>query len=108
MRDPITPQQFSESDGVDDWRVVAAGASAAYRIPSFTAGGEFVARVAVIADELDHHPDVDLRVRRVVLRTTTHSARSLTELDVALARRVTAVARELGFAPDPGAVPSDD
>jgi len=104
MRDPITAQQFHDSDGIDDWRVVTLGASAVYRTASFTEGASFASRIAAIADELDHHPDVDLRARRVAIRTTTHSEKSLTELDVLLAQRIQSVAREFGLEPDPAAV----
>jgi Pterin-4a-carbinolamine dehydratase len=104
MRDPITAQQFHDSDGIDDWRVVTLGASAVYRTASFTEGASFASRIAAIADELDHHPDVDLRARRVAIRTTTHSEKSLTELDVLLAQRIQSVAREFGLDPDPAAV----
>ena len=104
MRDPITAKQFHEAEGVDDWRVVTGGASAVYRTPSFSAGASFAVIVATIADELDHHPDVDLRARSVTIRTRTHSANSLTELDVALAQRISVAAREAGFEADPSAV----
>lgn len=104
MRDPITAQQFHDSDGIDDWRVVTGGASAVYRTASLTEGAAFTTRVATIADELDHHPDIDLRARRVALCTTTHSEKSLTELDVLLAQRIQVVARELDLEPDPAAV----
>ncbi|HWH97202.1 MAG TPA: 4a-hydroxytetrahydrobiopterin dehydratase [Pseudolysinimonas sp.] len=101
MRDPITAQQFHGSDGVDDWRVVSDRAAAVYRIPSFTAGAEFALAIATIADELDHHPDIDLRAHRVTIRTSTHSAKSLTEMDVALAQRIQLAARERQLVADP-------
>ena len=94
MRDPITAQQFHDSDGIEDWRVVSGTASAVYRTPSLTAGAEFALTIATIADEIDHHPDIDLRARSVTIRTVTHSAKSLTEMDVALAQRIQVVARQ--------------
>jgi len=100
MRDPITAQQFHDSDGIDDWRVVTLGASAVYRTASFTEGASFASRIAAIADELDHHPDVDLRYASVTVRTTTHSEGGLTDHDVALALRITRAADQLGFAPE--------
>jgi 4a-hydroxytetrahydrobiopterin dehydratase len=104
MRDPITARQFHDADGIDDWRVVTGGASAVYRVTSFSSGAAFTARIATIADELDHHPDVDLRARSVTIRTRTHATNSLTERDVALAQRVQAAARELGLVADPAGV----
>lgn len=104
MREPITAQQFHDAPGVDDWRVVAGGASTVYGTPSFSAGAAFAVTVAMIADELDHHPDLDLRARSVTIRTSTHSAKSLTEMDVALARRISVAAHEAGLNADPSAV----
>lgn len=104
MRDPITAKQFHDSEGIDDWRVVTGGASAVYRTSSFAAGASFAVTIATIADELDHHPDIDLRARSVTIRTRTHSANSLTEMDVALAQRISLAARDAGLEADPSAV----
>jgi 4a-hydroxytetrahydrobiopterin dehydratase len=104
MRDPITAKQFHDSDGIEDWRVVSGGASAVYRVSSFSEGVGFAVLIASIADELDHHPDVDLRARSVTIRTRTHSANSLTEMDVALAQRIQVAARQLELVADPTGV----
>lgn len=104
MRDPITAKQFHDQEGIDDWRVVSGGASAVYKTPSFSAGAAFAVTIATIADELDHHPDVDLRARSVTIRTRTHSTNSLTEMDVALAQRIQLAARELDLVADASAV----
>lgn len=104
MRDPITAKQFHDSDGIDDWRVVSGGASTVYRTPSFSAGAAFAVTIAAIADDLDHHPDIDLRARSVTIRTSTHSEKALTEMDVVLAQRIQVVARGAGLEADPSAV----
>lgn len=64
--------------------------------PSFADAVRLVDAVAVQADALDHHPDVDLRWRTVTFTFSTHSAGGVTELDVELARRVLATAGETG------------
>lgn len=51
----------------------------------------FVNAVGALAEELDHHPDVDIRWNEVTLRLSTHSAGGLTELDLELARRIDAL-----------------
>jgi 4a-hydroxytetrahydrobiopterin dehydratase len=48
----------------------------------------FVNRVALVAQALDHHPDIDIRWNRVTLRLTTHSAGTLTDLDRDLAQQI--------------------
>ena len=49
----------------------------------------FVDRVAIAADELDHHPDIHVeRYRNVRITTTTLATGKLSDADVALARRI--------------------
>ncbi len=58
-------------------------------LPSFRAAIEAVDRIADIAEELDHHPDIDVRWRRLVLACSTHAAGGrVTDLDVTLATRI--------------------
>jgi len=47
-----------------------------------------VDKVAVIAEEMNHHPDIDIRWRTLRFRLSTHSAGGVTELDLRLARRI--------------------
>jgi 4a-hydroxytetrahydrobiopterin dehydratase len=56
----------------------------------------FVDRIAVAADELDHHPDVHVeRYRNVRIVTTTFATGKLSDADVALARRIDELADPL-------------
>ena len=55
------------------------------RLPSLPAAIEVVDRVAEIAEERNHYPDIDIRWRTLVLRCSTHSAGGITALDVELA-----------------------
>ncbi len=52
-------------------------------------------RVAEIAEEMNHHPDMDIRWRTVTFSLSTHSAVGVTQLDVELAHRIDAVAASL-------------
>ena len=61
-----------------------------YRFPDFAGAMEFVNHVARMAEEIDHHPDIDIRYDRVRLMTSTHSSGGLTEMDFDLARRIDA------------------
>jgi 4a-hydroxytetrahydrobiopterin dehydratase len=51
----------------------------------------YVNAVAVLAEEMDHHPDIDIRWNQVTLRLSTHSAGGLTGADLELARRIDAL-----------------
>jgi 4a-hydroxytetrahydrobiopterin dehydratase len=102
----ISPAQFHEAAGIEDWRVVGDGVCAYFRTGSFAAGARLVRAISELGDatELDeHHPDVDVRYAGVTVRLITVGGGyyGLTERDVDLARRISATARDLGFAADP-------
>ena len=59
-----------------------------FQFPSFRDAIIFVNRVASLADDLDHHPDIDIRYTKVSLALTTHSTNGLTEKDIKLAESV--------------------
>lgn len=59
-----------------------------YTFPSFSAAMQFVNRIAQLAEEADHHPDIDIRYDRVKLALSTHSAGGLTRRDFDLAGRI--------------------
>ncbi len=59
-----------------------------YTFPTFRSAIVFVNRVATIADELNHHPDIDVRYNSVSLGMTTHDAGGVTEKDLGLAERI--------------------
>lgn len=61
-------------------------------LPSFAAAVGLVVAVAAEAERLDHHPDVDLRHRRVRFGLRTWTADGVTPLDLDLARRIDALA----------------
>jgi 4a-hydroxytetrahydrobiopterin dehydratase len=104
MVEQITPGQFHQADGVADWRVVFEGASAYFRTGSFATGVALVDAIGTLADAANHHPDVDLRYGGVTVRLWTHEVQGLSERDIALARRISSAARELGVSADPSAV----
>src|SRR6266699_1190035 len=104
MTGRITPQQFHDSDGVEDWRVLAHGACAHFRTGSFAAGLTLVDAIGGLADAANHHPDVDLRYAGVTVRLISHDVLGLSERDVNLARQISAAARELDIPADPAAV----
>ncbi len=51
----------------------------------------YVNAVGALAEEMDHHPDVDIRWNAVTLRLSTHSEGGITHLDLDLARRIDAL-----------------
>jgi 4a-hydroxytetrahydrobiopterin dehydratase len=108
MDDGITPDEFHASEGVADWRVLGEGAYALWRTASLAESARLVDAIARIDGIEDHRPDIDIRPPGVTVRLLTRSGDwyGMTRRDVELARRISAAARELGLAADPGAVQS--
>lgn len=51
----------------------------------------FVNSVALLAQRINHHPDIDIRWNKITLRLSTHSEGGLTEKDFTLARQIEAL-----------------
>ncbi|MBO9307267.1 4a-hydroxytetrahydrobiopterin dehydratase [Thermomicrobium sp.] len=63
-----------------------------YVFKNFREAMAFVNRVAELAEEARHHPDITIRYNRVQLLLTTHEAGGITERDIALARKLAELA----------------
>ena len=59
-----------------------------YAFPSFRDSIVFVNRIASIADDLNHHPDIDVRYNKVLLTISTHDVGGVTEKDLSLAGKI--------------------
>ena len=70
------------------WSGGEDGIERTLELPSFRAAVEAISVIADVAEQLDHHPDMDLRWTKVRVAVVTHSAGGLTDLDLELARRV--------------------
>lgn len=101
MTELITPQQFHDSDGVEDWRVLWAVAYAVFRTGDFATGVRLVEQIGRLAEAAEHHPDLNLRSGVLEVRLVTKEHWSLTDVDLSLARQISAAARALDVRADP-------
>ncbi len=94
----VPADAFTDLDGLDGWRHDGDALRACFRVEGFAQGASLVADIARLADDLDHHPDIDLRYPGDVhLTVTTHAAGDqVTDRDVDLARRISAMASRAG------------
>ena len=77
-----------------DWKPDGGAIAAAYTFASFRDALAFIVRVGFEAEELNHHPDLTNAYNRVSFRLSTHDAGgAVTERDIVLATRISAVAR---------------
>jgi len=94
----VTPDEIAQTDGLEDWSVIDGPAIAAEFIaPDYLAAADLARTFAALAEEHQHHPDLELRYPgRLKVLLTTHDTGGLSNHDVAMARRFTAAARDAG------------
>jgi len=64
-----------------------------FTLSSFTGAAKFIAKIAPIANRMDHHPDLQLhRYKRVKIMLTTHDAGGITRKDFDLASKIDTLA----------------
>lgn len=72
---------------VPEWKKKNDSITRTFQFKNFPGAMDFVNSVAPLAEEANHHPDIDIRWNKVTLTLTTHDAGGLTEKDFALAKK---------------------
>ncbi len=88
MTDDEVTQQL---EGLPDWHRADTdepSITATYELDDFVAALAFVNKVGDEAEQLNHHPDIDIRWNKVILVLSTHSEGGLTQADIELATRI--------------------
>jgi 4a-hydroxytetrahydrobiopterin dehydratase len=75
-------------DEVPKWQLGDNSIGRTFEFEGFQPAIEFVNRLAKEAEEMNHHPDIDIRWNKVRLVLSTHSAGGLTDLDFMLATKI--------------------
>jgi 4a-hydroxytetrahydrobiopterin dehydratase len=88
------------AEALPGWRL-AEGRDAirrGFRFRDFSEAWGFMARVALLAEAQDHHPEWSNTYNRVEILLTTHDAGGLSERDLRLARAISALGEPRGGA----------
>jgi 4a-hydroxytetrahydrobiopterin dehydratase len=80
--------------GLPGWSRRGDTLTKTYTFEKFADGIAFVGRVAKAADEMDHHPDIDIRYTKILMSLSTHDAGGVTQSDLTLAERIEAASRD--------------
>jgi len=78
------------------WTLQAGKLHRELRFADFSEAFGFMTRVALAAEGLNHHPEWSNVWNRVMINLTTHDCGGLSNLDLALARRIDALAGQPG------------
>jgi 4a-hydroxytetrahydrobiopterin dehydratase len=85
----LSDEEIAERLSGSGWRREGDEIVRDWKLADFAGAMRFVNRVADLAEEADHHPDILVHGwNRVRLSLTTHSAGGLTEADFGMAERI--------------------
>lgn len=96
----LTPEQI-RAENLDGWRVVDATLRTRFHTGDFAAGLALVNRIGAAAEEMNHHPDIELTYPSVTVTLSSHDVGGVTRRDIDLARLISGLAVDAGVAADP-------
>ncbi len=67
------------------WRLSRGALRCEFKFETFKKAMDFVVKVGAMAEEADHHPDIDIRYSVVRLALSTHDAGGISDKDFSLA-----------------------
>ena len=73
---------------VPEWELEDDCICRSFEFDSYMEGIDFVNGVAELAEEADHHPDLEVSYGMVDVTLTTHDLKGLTEQDFLLAQKI--------------------
>jgi 4a-hydroxytetrahydrobiopterin dehydratase len=97
LTDEEITRQLADLPG---WTRDGDAITAAYTAPDFPTGIRLVDEAADAAEQMNHHPDIDIRWTTTRWRLSTHSEGGLTQLDLELAHQIGQAAARLGATAD--------
>lgn len=101
--DRLTGEEVA-SEGLGDWVHLVGRLHARFRLGDFAAALALVDDIGAAAEEMDHHPDLELRWGQVDVALSSHDVGGVTRRDVRLARRVSELAAQHGATAVPAEV----
>lgn len=89
MRQKLSDLEIQRAlGGLPGWSRKGEVLTKTFTFDRFADGIAFVDRIARTADEMDHHPDIDIRYTKVTATLSTHDAGGITQSDLKLAQAI--------------------
>ena len=87
--DTLSQEQIAAAlSELNGWGLDGEALTRTFRFADFVHAIGFVEHLAEVAEEKQHHPDIDIRYNKVTLQRSTHSAGGVTQRDVELAEAI--------------------
>jgi 4a-hydroxytetrahydrobiopterin dehydratase len=91
---PLTESQMKELLSRETaWKLEGGKLVRDWSFKDFVEAMKFVNRIAALAEEAGHHPDIDIRYNKVRLGLVSHDAGGVTERDALMAARISEMAK---------------
>ena len=90
----IMPELLNAQDIKDwlkklpEWELEKKHIERLFEFDDFAQSIDFVNQVADIAEDEEHHPDIDIRYNKVKISLSTHSEGGITDLDFEIAEKI--------------------
>jgi 4a-hydroxytetrahydrobiopterin dehydratase len=73
---------------LEGWRRRGEAIAKEFKLDDFVGSVDFINRLTPVAEEMNHHPDLQVSWNTVTVSITTHSEGGLTENDFELAKKI--------------------
>jgi len=86
---PLSENEINDAlFGLEGWRQEGNQIVKQFKFKNFVESMGFVTKVAILAERVDHHPDILIEYSKVTITLFTHSEGGLTEKDFNLANEI--------------------
>jgi 4a-hydroxytetrahydrobiopterin dehydratase len=91
-KENMTDKKITEAIAqLTDWKVVNDKLNRTFTFDNFVEAFAFITKIAIVAEKMDHHPELFNTYNRVVIDLTTHDAGGIGALDIELAQKIDAL-----------------
>jgi 4a-hydroxytetrahydrobiopterin dehydratase len=89
MAELLTDEQINEAlAGLPQWQREGEALTRTAKVPGFMDAIAAVNRIAEIAENANHHPDIDIRFNKLTFSCATHSKGGITQADASMAGEI--------------------
>lgn len=74
--------------GLDGWNLENDSIKKTYQFENFIESIDFINKIAPIAEDMQHHPDIKINYNKVGITLSTHDQGGVTEKDFRLAAKI--------------------
>ena len=78
----------NEIKDLKEWRKINKKLEKNFKFKDFVEAFSFVTKIALIAEKMNHHPDIKITYNNVDIELTTHDINGISRNDVSLARKI--------------------